>query len=85
MIEDEASDGKIKNGATIRTTLALRHVLLSSKKSVKHLERDKVRIVLQLTEQVRCTILHHTRHTLRKFGDQSIAPPVLPIHNMVAS
>ena len=27
----------------------------------------------------------HTRHTLRKFGDQSIAPPVLPIHNMVAS
>merc|ERR1740117_1835347 len=55
LLEDELSGGKIKNGATIRTTLALRHLLLSSRKCVKHLERDKVRIVLQLTEQCKFT------------------------------
>ena len=27
----------------------------------------------------------HTRHTARQMGDQSIAPPLTPIHQLVAS
>eukprot|EP00618_Florenciella_parvula_P027934 CAMPEP_0119532144 /NCGR_PEP_ID=MMETSP1344-20130328/45718_1 /TAXON_ID=236787 /ORGANISM="Florenciella parvula, Strain CCMP2471" /LENGTH=46 /DNA_ID= /DNA_START= /DNA_END= /DNA_ORIENTATION= len=38
--ENEQSGGKIHNGATIRTVLALRHVLYSNNNADEHLNGD---------------------------------------------
>ena len=48
--ETEDSNGKVTNGATLRTVLAMRHVLYSNNNAQSHLESD-LRIVVQLQTQ----------------------------------
>lgn len=47
--EEDASEGKIKNGATLRVCLALRHVLFTNSYSDKADFHPDLRIVLQMT------------------------------------
>ena len=48
--EEDASDGDIMNGATLRTTLALRHVLFTNRFGKNDMLHPESRIVLQMTD-----------------------------------
>ena len=48
-VEEAESDGQIRNGATLRTVLALRHVLFSIPYSASRAIHPDLRIVLQMT------------------------------------
>ena len=48
-LEEDNSDDKIHNGATLRVCLALRHVIFSNVYSAKHIMHPELRIVLQMT------------------------------------
>ena len=58
--EELESDGRVKNGASIRTILALRSVMMGNRNARHHLESDlratatnNVRIVLHLATECR--------------------------------
>ena len=69
--EEDESDGRIHNGATLRTTLALRHVLFTNPYSKRLTVIPGLRIVLQLqgpSEYVDATCFKHPN------GDDVIIP-----------